>query len=131
MKVRVGETLRVELGGWVRIVFFQGNREEPWKGPAVLKVGETRGEPEPGSPAEAEVTVLPSGASKGIQRVLALVRKAGFSRAGAMQVRGEAAAEGTKEAAGAAAALSAQEQAETQWAKEIYREMRRRSVVDD
>lgn len=130
MKVRVGDTLMVEPGGWVRIVFFQGNREELWKGPAVFKVGETRGEPEAGSLAEAEVTVLPSGASKGIQRVPALLKRAGLSRAGAMQVRGGPGAEGTK-ASGSEAALSAQEQAEIQRAKEIYREMRRRSVADD
>lgn len=131
MKVRVGDLFRLEPGASIQIVYFQGNRQEVWKGPACFRVGETQGEPEGDSPARPEVSLLPTGAGQGIQRIPVLLRRAGLSRGGGMQVRGAPSTKGGKEAGAAGPALTPQEQAEIQSAWEAYREMRQRAAAGD
>jgi len=88
MKVRVGDRFRLEEGSTIRIVFFETSTQETWTGPAIFRVGEKGSEPEAGGMAKPEIVPLPSGAGQKIERIPALLRKAGLARAGGMQVRG-------------------------------------------
>jgi hypothetical protein len=52
MKVRQGDRFTVPPGAQVRVVYFQGGREETWKGPGVFRAGSQQSEPANGSPAQ-------------------------------------------------------------------------------
>src|SRR5205823_4825151 len=45
MKVRDGDRINVAAGGQVRVVFFEGARQELWSGPASFRAGRSVGEP--------------------------------------------------------------------------------------
>jgi hypothetical protein len=129
MKVRKGDHLKVPAGGLVQLVYFQSSQQETWKGPAILVVGDGRGQPEGDTKAQPEVITLPPGAQQGIQRVPVLLRRAGLSRSGAMQVRGIQRPE--PRASAAPPALTQEEQAEIAAARETYQGMKKRAVADD
>ncbi len=88
MKVRVGDRFRLEEGSTIRIVFFETSTQETWSGPAIFRIGERGSEPERGVTAKPEIVPLPPGAGQKIERIPALLRKAGLARVGGMQVRG-------------------------------------------
>jgi hypothetical protein len=83
MKVRGGDRIDVAAGGQVRIVFFDGARQELWSGPASLRAGRAAAEPISGKPAQ--VTNLPPGVPQGLVRIPELIQYAKF---GGTQVRG-------------------------------------------
>jgi hypothetical protein len=131
MKVRIGDRFEVGKDSSVQIVFFQVSRQELWRGPASFKVGETQGEALGGTTKGPEVTVLPSGTGQGIQRVPTLLRRAGLSRVGAMQVRGTPGARAEEAAPPGEAALSQEERAEIEAARETYKAMRQKAQAGD
>lgn len=128
MKVRLGDRFDLGRDASLQIVFFHGSRQELWRGPVSFKAGEAQGEPL-GGVGTPEVKVLPAGTGQGIQRVPSLLRRAGLSRVGAMQVRGAGprAQEGDK----APGSLSQQENAELQAARDTYKSMREKALPDD
>jgi hypothetical protein len=83
MKVREGDRFNVSSGGQVRVVYFDGSRQERWAGPASFRAGRKAGEPITGRPAE--VASLPAGVPQRIARVPELVQNA---KLGGIQVRG-------------------------------------------
>ena len=83
MRVRDGDRVTVAPGAQVRVVFFQGARQERWAGPASFRAGEKAGEPISGK--SAEVVTLPAGVPQRIARVPDLLQNA---RLGGMQLRG-------------------------------------------
>jgi len=83
MKLRQGDRINVAAGGQVRIVFFDGARQELWAGPANFRAGKTAAEPISGK--AAEVKSLPAGVPQGMARIPEVIRA---SRLGGSQLRG-------------------------------------------
>ncbi len=117
MKVRQGDRFTVPAGGAVRVVYFQGGRQETWKGPASFKAGARQGEG--GTPTE--VTVLPASVPQKIAQVPELIQIAKLGRSGGVAVRGAA----------KAPRLSAEQQAEVKAAKDTYGKLRSQVGADD
>lgn len=130
MKVRLGDRFYLAKDACLQIVFFQGSRQELWRGPASFRAGEAQGEPLEAAGGNPEVKVLPAGTGQGIQRVPALLRRAGLSRVGGMQVRGAGSTTHEGRRPGQSG-LSQEEKAELQAARETYREMREKASSDD
>jgi hypothetical protein len=82
MKLRDGDRVAIPAGGQLRLVFFEGSREERWAGPASFRAGKAAAEPLSGKPVQ--VTTLPVGASQRIAQVPQLVQMA---KLGGVQVR--------------------------------------------
>lgn len=83
MKIRDGDQISIPPGGQLRVVFFEGARQERWVGPARLRAGKSAAEPISGT--AAEVSILPAGASQRIAQVPQLVQ---IAKLGGIQIRG-------------------------------------------
>lgn len=83
MKVREGDRIDVAAGGQVRIVFFEGARQEAWAGPASFRAGKTATEPISGKSVEA--TNLPQRVPQRLARIPELIQS---SKLGGSQLRG-------------------------------------------
>ena len=117
MKVRQGDAFTVPAGAQIRVVYFQGGRQETWKGPASFKAGAQASEG--GQPSE--VATLPSTVPQKIAQVPELIQIAKLGRSGGVQVRG----------GGKAPKLTAEQQAEVAQAKKTYSQMRGSAPADD
>jgi len=113
MKVREGDRIDVPAGGQVRVVYFDGQRQERWQGPASFRTAKGQGTAISGKPAE--VTTLPGGVSTRIARVPELMQNA---KLGGIQVRG------------AQASRSASAEALSE-AKSTYQKLRAQLPADD
>ena len=127
MKIRSGDHLKIAAGAMVQLVYFQNGRQETWKGPAALIVGEvqSRVEGEKGLQEQPEVLILPTEASQGMRRIPVLLRRARLGRSGGTLVRGGT--EGTQKAI----VPSREDRAEIAMAKETYQKLRRQTKADD
>ena len=83
MKVRDGDRFSLSAGAQLRVVFFDGARQERWVGPASFRATKEGSTPIAGKPAE--VAVLPAGVQQRIARVPELIQ---YARLGGIQVRG-------------------------------------------
>jgi len=83
MRLRDGDRVTVPSGGQIRVVFFDGARQERWSGPASFRAGKTQSEPITGKPTD--VQVLPASVPQRISRVPELMQNA---KLGGIQVRG-------------------------------------------
>lgn len=83
MKVREGDRIDVAAGGQVRIVFFEGARQELWAGPASFRAGKRAAEPISGKPLET--TSLPQRVPQHLARIPELIQS---SKLGGSQLRG-------------------------------------------
>ena len=119
MKVRQGDRFTVPAGAQVRVVYFQGGRQEMWKGPAAFRAGSQASDPSSGTPAE--VATLPAAVPQQISQIPELIQIAKLGRSGGVQVRG---------AAGAPKVM-ADQQADVARARETYRAMRAQAAADD
>jgi hypothetical protein len=127
LKILQGDHFKVGAKAMVQLVYFRSGQKEMWKGPAAFVVGETQSlaKSEKGMQAQPEVKILPSGALEGMRRVPALLRRAGLSRSGTLQVRGPGESfQKPKE-------LSEEKQKEIAMAKENYRNLRNQTKADD
>jgi hypothetical protein len=70
-------------GAQLRVVYFDGARQERWQGPSSFRALKLQGAPLKGAPAD--VTSLPAGASSRMARVPELMQNA---KLGGIQVRG-------------------------------------------
>ena len=127
MKIFQGDYFQVEAKAMIQLVYFLNGRKETWKGPAAFIVGEaqSRAKSEKGMQAQPEVKMLPSGVLDGVRRVPVLLRRAGLSRSGIMQVRGPG------ESSPKSKVSSEEERAEIAMAKENYRTLRNQSKEED
>lgn len=119
MKVRQGDRFTLPAGAQLRVVYFNGSRQETWKGPASFKAGTQQSEAASGQVAEA--AQLPSGVAQKIAQVPNLVQIAKLGRSGGIAVRG----------GGKPGRLSSEQQAEVTEAKAIYAQMRQKSQAED
>ena len=83
MKVREGDRFNVPAGAQLRLVYFQGSRQESFTGPAVFTAGAQQSAIQSG--AQPQMTALPSGVPQRIARVPELMQNA---KLGGIQVRG-------------------------------------------
>ncbi len=83
MKVREGDRFELPAGAQVRVVYFEGARQERWQGPSSFRALKLQGAPLKGEPAE--VTKLPPATSARMSRVPELMQNA---KLGGIQVRG-------------------------------------------
>jgi hypothetical protein len=119
MKVRQGDRFTVPPGAQVRVVYFNGGRQETWKGPAAFKAGAQSGEASSGKPTD--ITTLPSTVPQRIAQVPELIQIAKLGRSGGVAVRGS----------GRPPRLTAEQQTEVKNAREIYGKLRSQSTPDD
>lgn len=117
MKVREGDRINVPAGGQVRVVFFDGARQELWTGPASFRARKTGAEALSGK--AVEVITLPASAPQRLARVPELMQHA---KLGGIQVRG-----GLTRAQKA----SLDQQSNISEARIAYNEMRRTMAADD
>ncbi len=116
MKVREGDRLVVPAGGQLRVVFFDGSRQERWTGPASFRASKTGSEPISGK--AAEIATLPAGASQRVAQVPQLVQ---IAKLGGIQVRGMTR---TQKA-------SVEQQTTVSEARAVYEKMRNELPADD
>jgi hypothetical protein len=127
MKIVQGDYFQLEVKAIVQLVYFRSGRKETWKGPSAFIAGEVQSQvkSEKGIQAQPEVKILPSGVSEGVRRVPVLLRRAGLSRSGIMQIRG------LGESLQKSKVPSEEERAEIATAKENYRNLRNQAKDDD
>ena len=119
MKVRQGDRFTLAAGAQLRLVYFNGSRQETWKGPAGFKAGTEQSEALSGQPAET--AQLPTGVAQKIAQVPNLVQIAKLGRSGGIAVRG----------GGKPGRLSSEQQAEVSQAKATYAQMRQKASDED
>jgi hypothetical protein len=83
MKVREGDRFELPSGAQVRVVYFDGARQERWQGPSSFRALKLQGSPLNGTPAE--IVNLPGTTSARMARVPELMQNA---KLGGIQVRG-------------------------------------------
>ena len=119
MKVRLGDRFTVPAGAQIRVVYFQGGRQETWRGPSAFRASGQQSDASSGQPLL--VSTLPLTASQKIAQVPELIQIAKLGRSGGVNVRG----------GGQPPRLTAAQQAEVNAAKGIYKTMRGQSPADD
>lgn len=117
MRLRDGDRVTVPAGGHVRVVYFDGARQERWAGPASFRASKKQGEAITGKPTD--VQLLPASVPQRISRVPELMQNA---KLGGIQVRGGLTRQ--QEA-------SLEQQAAIRDAKAIYEKMRTEMPADD
>lgn len=85
MKVREGDKFTIPEGGVLRIVYFEGGRQEMWKGPSSFKAGPKAGEAQSGTPVVSQV---PGGVPAKLSQTAEVIQIAKLGRAGGVTVRG-------------------------------------------
>ncbi|HEX2566902.1 MAG TPA: hypothetical protein VHL85_08575 [Burkholderiales bacterium] len=119
MKVREGDRFSVPSGAQLRLVYFQGGRQESFSGPAALTAGKTQSSVQSGG--QPQVSTLPSGVPQKIAQTPELVAIAKLGRSGGVAVRG----------VGGDKRLTPQQQAEVRQARQTYDQLRQSSAADD
>jgi hypothetical protein len=127
MKILQGDHFLLEEKALLQLVYFRNGRKETWKGPAAFTAGEVKSQlkSDKGFQAQPAVQILPTGVLEGVRRVPVLLRRAGLSRSGTMQVRGM-----DKDSQKSAFPGKA-EQVEIRKAEENYQRMRSQTETDD
>ena len=116
MKVREGDKFTVPEGGILRIVYFEGGRQEMWKGPSSFKAGAKAGEAASGKP---EVSQVPGGVPAKLSQTAEVIQIAKLGRAGGVTVRG------------VKPNLTPAQAAEVAQAKKTYESWKSTSAADD
>jgi hypothetical protein len=93
MRVREGDRFNLPAGAQVRVVFFEGARQERWVGPSSFRAARAHAEAISG--AVAEVAQLPASAPQRIARIPDLMQDA---KLGGIRVRGAGRSPGAAEA---------------------------------
>jgi hypothetical protein len=119
MKVREGDRFSVPAGAQLRVVYFQGGRQESFAGPASFTAGGQSSSVQSGS--APQVSTLPAGVPQKISQTPELIQIAKLGRAGGVAVRG----------IGREQRLTPQQQAEVRQAKATYQQLRASTAADD
>jgi hypothetical protein len=128
MKIRLGDYFKIAAGGMIQLVYFQNGRQETWKGPASLMVGEVQSRGERGRelPGQPEVVILSTEASQGMRRIPVLLRRARLSRSG-----GGVMLRGIPEDSQKPVVPTKEERAEIAMVKENYQKLRKQAKPND
>lgn len=127
MRIRQGDQLIIPSEAMGQLIYFESGRKETWKGPVVLAVEDRQSSAKAGKRAQIqpEVTLLPAEASRTMRSIPLLLRRAGLSRSGTMQVRG------LDDSTQKSLELGQDEQTGITLAKENYQILRNRREGDD
>ena len=117
MKVREGDKFIVSDGAMVRVIYFDGGRQETWKGPASFKAGQKQADVVSG---RAEVSQVPGGVPAKLAQTAEVIQIAKLGRAGGVTVRGVKSQQ-----------LSGAQAAEVAQAKKTYVTWRATAAHDD
>lgn len=118
MKVREGDRFSVNPGARLRIVYFQGGRQETYTGPASFTIGTQESVLRSG--AQPQLSTLLADVPQKISQTPELIQIAKLGRSGGISVR-----------VAREQRLSPQQQAEVRQARETYQELRKSSAADD
>lgn len=119
MKVRQGDRFTVPGGAQIRLVYFQGGRQETWRGPAAFRAGVQQSDAANGQPAQ--VSMLPTASIQKLSQVPELIHIARLGRSGGVVVRG----------GGRPPRLTTAQQGEISNARELYKKLRAQLPADD
>ena len=119
MKVREGDRFTLAPGAQLRLVYFQGGRQESYTGPGRFAAGKQESKVQSGS--QPQVTTLPSGVSQRIAQTPELMAIAKLGRAGGVAVRSGARPK----------PLTDEQQAEIKDARATYGRLRETFPADD
>jgi hypothetical protein len=119
MKIREGDRISLPAAAQVRVVYFQGGRQETYAGPASFTAGKQESSVQSG--AQPQLSKLPAGVPQKIAQTPELVAIAKLGRSGGVAVRG----------VGGDKRLTAQQQAEVRQARQTYDQLRQTSAADD
>jgi hypothetical protein len=119
MKVRQGDRFNVPASATVRLVYFQGGRQETYTGPASFIAGTQASQQQTGQ--AAQIASLPAGVPQKIAQTPELIQIAKLGRSGGVAVRG----------AQREQRLSPQQQAEVRQARQTYDQLRKSASADD
>jgi len=118
MKVREGDRFTVPAGAVIRVVYFQGGRQESYTGPASFTAGAQQSAVQSGTP---QVSTLPAGVPQKISQTPELMQIAKLGRSGGVAVRG----------LNREPRLTPQQQAEVRQARDTYAKLRADTPADD
>ena len=118
MKVRQGDRFTVPAGAQVRLVYFQGGRQETWRGPAAFRTGMQQSDVVSGQ--APQVNQLPAAVAQRIQQAPDLVQVARLGRSGGVLVRGKKVPE-----------LTAAQRTELGTARDTYKTLRAQAAAND
>lgn len=119
MKIREGDRFALPSGTQLRVVYFQGGRQETFNGPGTFTAGAQQSSVQSGPQPQA--STLPSGVSQKISQTPELIQIAKLGRSGGVAVRG----------IGKDARLTPQQQAEVRQARQTYDQLRKSAAADD
>lgn len=119
MKIREGDRFTLAPGAQLRVVYFQGSRQESFSGPARFVAGKDASKVESG--AAPQVSTLPAGVSQRIEKTPELLAIAKLGRAGGVTVRS-----GMRPKP-----LSPEQEAEVKQARATYDQLRQSAPADD
>jgi hypothetical protein len=119
MKVREGDRFTLAKGTQLRLVYFQGGRQESYTGPGRFTAGKQESAVQSGS--KPQLATLPSGVSQRIAQTPELMQIAKLGRAGGVAVRTGARPQ----------PLSAEQEAEIKDARATYQRLRETFPADD
>ena len=119
MKIREGDRFTLAPGAQLRVVYFEGSRQESFTGPARFVAGKDRSKVESGTAPQA--TTLPAGVSQRIAQTPELLAIAKLGRAGGVAVRS-----GIRPKP-----LTPEQEAEVKHARATYTQLRRGASDDD
>ena len=121
MKLREGDRISVAPGAQLRVVYFQGGRQESYSGPATLTAGTQQSTQQSG--AQPQVSTLPAGVPQKISQTPELIQIAKLGRSGGVTLRNVPGAVPER--------LTPQQQAEVRQARQTYDQLRQTAAADD
>lgn len=119
MKVREGDRFSLASGAQIRVVYFQGGRQETFNGPAAFTAGAQQSSIQSG--AQPQIATLPAGVPQKISQTPELIQIARLGRSGGVAVRG----------VNREQRLTPQQQAEVRQARQTYQQLRTSAAADD
>ena len=119
MKVREGDRFSAGAGAQVRVVYFEGGRQETHSGPTSFTAGTRQSTVRSG--AQPQVSQLPSGVPQKISQTPELIAIARLGSSGGMS-GGRGASREQR--------LTPQQQAEVRQARQTYQDLRKNSAAD-
>jgi len=125
MKLQKNDQCEIPAGASLQIIYFTGGRQEIWKGPAAIKIGE--GESQALSGGAPEIKVLPVMIAQKMANIPHRIDNASISRSGHLQLREAAKPEMIKPPV----KLSDKEKQELQEALAGYKNLRQNAAPED
>lgn len=116
MKVREGDNFRLNSGARLRVVYFDGGRQELWEGPAEFNAGRKQGAVISGKVMASQ---LPGGVPQALAQTPELMQIVKVGRPGAVTVRG------------IKPGMSAEQKLAVQQARDHYKSMSAGAASDD